>query len=309
MANTSETPPAFPSAVPAKPGMSKRWMLIVLALTFLFVLMPFLFWQATWFGRPLADDQIEKAVNDRDHPREIQHALSQIADRILAPDAATRATARPFYPDVVRVAQTGGDELRITAAWVMGQDDAVPEFHTELARLLADPNLMVRRNAALALICFGDDSGRSEIRATLEPYAMPSPQAGVLTERLKPGDAINAGTLVGRIAAGGTKNEFRSLVPGTIHAWLVPDGTTVAAAQPVLLVDPSSAEIWEVLRALYLIGSAADLPLVEPFAQPLPGVPPNIRQQAEITAQAIRARQSQAHGGSTAPAGASAHSP
>ena len=25
----------------------------ILALTFLFVLMPFLFWQATWFGRPL----------------------------------------------------------------------------------------------------------------------------------------------------------------------------------------------------------------------------------------------------------------
>src|SRR5262245_11803681 len=31
-------------APPAKPGMKRRWMLAVLALTFLFVLMPFLFW-------------------------------------------------------------------------------------------------------------------------------------------------------------------------------------------------------------------------------------------------------------------------
>src|SRR5262249_9193178 len=118
-----------PAAAPAKSGMKLRWMIAVLVLTFLFVLMPFLFWQATWFGKPLTTDDIRKALADREHPREIQHALSQIADRILATDEPTRASVREFYPDVMRIAETGTPELRLTAAWVMGQDNSVQGFH------------------------------------------------------------------------------------------------------------------------------------------------------------------------------------
>src|SRR5271167_96600 len=44
--------------------------------------MPFLFWNATWFGRPLTDAQISKALADRSHPREIQHVLTQLEARI-----------------------------------------------------------------------------------------------------------------------------------------------------------------------------------------------------------------------------------
>ena len=39
-----------------------RWTYGVIALALLFVLMPFLFWNATWFGRPLTDDQLAKAL-------------------------------------------------------------------------------------------------------------------------------------------------------------------------------------------------------------------------------------------------------
>ena len=123
-------------AAAAKPPMKRRWLLIILALTFLFVLMPFLFWQATWFGRPLDDAQLQRALADTEHPREIQHALSQVADRIMAPEAATRASARPFYPQVIQISKNGGDELRLTAAWVMGQDNSVAEFHTQLHELV-----------------------------------------------------------------------------------------------------------------------------------------------------------------------------
>jgi uncharacterized protein (UPF0147 family) len=119
-------PPTETSPPPAKPGMKKRWMLLILVLTFLFVLMPFIFWQSTWFGRPLNTAQLHQALADNEHPREIQHALSQIADRILAPDEKTRSSAREFYPAVAQVAETGSPELRLTAAWVMGQDNTVP---------------------------------------------------------------------------------------------------------------------------------------------------------------------------------------
>jgi len=276
---------------PAKPGLQRRWLFAILALTFLFVLMPFLFWQATWFGKPLNDAQLEKSLADRAHPREAQHALSQLADRILARDAFTRDSARRFYPQVVQIAQTGQDELRLTAAWVMGQDNSVPGFHQELLRLVQDPNPMVRRNAALALVRFGDVSGRAEIRAMLQPSSVTAPKAGALDERLKPGDVINPGTLLGRIDFGdGAREELRSQIPGAIERWLVADKAPVAAGEPVLLVNPSVDEIWESLRALYLIGEPQDLPAVEEFARGAAEVPANVRQQAELTATAIRSR-------------------
>ena len=40
--------------------MKRRWLYLILAMTFFFVLMPFLFWQATWFGRPLDDAQLRE---------------------------------------------------------------------------------------------------------------------------------------------------------------------------------------------------------------------------------------------------------
>jgi biotin carboxyl carrier protein len=282
------------AASPPKPGMKRRWMIAILALTFLFVLMPFLFWQGTWFGKPLSQDEVRQALADTQHPRETQHALSQIADRILAPDEQTRASARQFYPDVVQIAQTGSPELRLTAAWVMGQDNTVPEFHQELLRLLRDANPMVRRNAALGLVRFGDVSGREEIRLLLKPYSMDSPAAGNLMPRLDPGDAVNPGTLLARVQTGGQggeEMEIRSEVPGTVNRWLAQEGSAVAEGQPILLIDPSPAEVWEALRALYLVGEPEDLPAVEQFLRPGGSTPENIRQQAEVTAEAIRSRQ------------------
>jgi len=279
----------IPGSTP-KPGLKRRWLFVILALTFLFVLMPFLFWQATWFGKPLDNAQLAKSLDDRAHPREVQHALSQLADRILAPSPAVRDSARPFYPQVVQIAQTGQDELRLTAAWVMGQDNSVPGFHDELLRLLQDPNPMVRRNAALALVRFQDGSGLAEIRSMLRPSNVTAVETGTLDQRLKPGDAINPGTLVGHIDSGKTKNEMRSQIPGTIDRWLVSDKSAVAAGQPVLLVDPSSDEIWEALRALYLIGDAQDLPALDMIARGAGDVPLRVRQQAEVAASAIRAR-------------------
>jgi hypothetical protein len=279
-----------PNPAPAKPGLKRRWLFVILALTFLFVLMPFLFWQATWFGKPLDNAQLAKSLNDRANPREVQHALSQIADRILAPSPDVRDSARAFYPQVVQIAQTGQDELRLTAAWVMGQDSSGPGFHEELLALLQDRNPMVRRNAALALVRFHDASGIAEIRSMLSPSNVVAPQAGALDQRLKPGDAINPGTLVGHIDSGNTKNELRSQIPGTIDRWLVPDKSFVAPSQPVLLVDPSNDEIWEALRALYLIGDTSDLPVLDTIARGAGDVPLRVRQQAEIAASAIRSR-------------------
>jgi biotin carboxyl carrier protein len=264
-----------------------RWTYGVIALALLFVLMPFLFWNATWFGRPLNDDQLAKALGDRSHPRDIQHALAQIEMRMEAHDASVRR----WYPEIIALSADPVDEIRVTDAWLMGQDNTSPAFHDALARLLADSQPMVQRNAALSLVRFKDDSGRAQILAMLRPYQMPSPSGGVLRQRLKVGDVVNPGTMVGHIDVGDrARNEVRVVVPGTLSRWMVQDGTHVAQGQPIVSLDPSEAMVWEALRALYLIGRPEDLPDVERFARGVDGMSPQIAKQAQATSRAIRDR-------------------
>src|SRR5260370_19878316 len=127
----------------------------------------------------------------------------------------------------------------MTGGCVRGEDNSVSDFHQELLSLVQEPNPMVRRNAALALVRFGDAAGSAEIRSMLRPSSITAPVDGALDERLHPGDAINSGTLVRRIdTAGRSRAELRSQIPGTIDRWLVPDKPAATAAQPVLLVNP-----------------------------------------------------------------------
>ena len=176
-----------PSA-PPKPGMAKKWLVAILVLTFAFVLMPFLLWYMTTFTRPLNDADLASYFADALHPRRAQHALSQIADRIMSPNPGIRASAKIWYPEVIQFSEQGSDELRVTAAWVMGQDNQSPQFHAALAKQLADANPMVQRNAALSLVRFADPSGHALIAGMLTPYTVVAQRTGNLSIRLKPGD-------------------------------------------------------------------------------------------------------------------------
>ncbi len=68
------------SALPFAQGRRRTpWSLAVVAV--LFVVVPFLTWYWTWFGRSLSDKEIDEYLRE-DNPRHEQHALSQIAQRI-----------------------------------------------------------------------------------------------------------------------------------------------------------------------------------------------------------------------------------
>jgi biotin carboxyl carrier protein len=241
----------------------------------------------TTFSRPLTDAELGTYFTDAAHPRRAQHALSQVADRIMSPNAAVRESARIWYPEVIKSAAEDSAELRVTAAWVMGQDNQSPEFHAALLKQLTDANPMVRRNAALSLVRFADPSGQGVIAGMLAPYSIAAPRSGTLATRLNPGDVINPGTLVAHVAVSGENVEMRSDVPGTIAQWIVPDGAQVQAGQLILVVDPSPEMVWESLRALYLIGQKADAPAVARYARGIEGMPPQIQQQATLTAKEI----------------------
>lgn len=263
-----------------------RWTYVVLIVAVLFVSMPFMFWNATWFGRPLTEAQIARAFQDRKHAREIQHALTQIEQRIENKDPSVRQ----WYPQLVTLANDPLPEIRVTDAWVMGQDNSAPEFHAALLKMLADADPMVQRNAALSLVRFGDASGHAVILSMLAAFALSAPAPGVLRQRLKPGETVNPGTMVAHIDSSGESREVRANVPGTLVNWTVADKSSVAAGQTIVLLAPSQDMVWEALRALFLIGQPDDIPAIAPYARGAEGMPPQIQQQAKLTLQQIEAR-------------------
>lgn len=280
MSAASQSPPKSKVAVAAK------WTYAVLALALLFVLMPFLFWRATWFGRPLTDDQLAAALADASHPRDIQHGLSQVSDRMARGDSG----AKRFYPQILALAASPLPEIRTMDAWVMGGDNTSADFHHALLRMLSDPSPMVQRNAALGLVRFRDAGGHAIIVAILKPTALDSPGAGVLQARAKTGDALSPGTVAARIQSGSRKTDVQSQVAGRFGRWLVADGANVAAGQQIGSILPDDDSVWEALRALYLIGATEDLDVIPPYARAGGDWPPQIAQQAQLTMEAIRSR-------------------
>jgi biotin carboxyl carrier protein len=276
-----------PESTSGLPPTRRRatWPLIILAA--LFIIVPFLTWYLTWFGRDLSDEEIAKYLADEKNPRHIQHALSQIEARIEKRDP----NVRKFYPQIVIVSKSPTGEIRKTAAWVMGQDNSSPEFHQALVGLIDDAEPLVRRNAAVQLVRFADASGRPELRAMLQPYDVHSPMAGTIVSLLNTGSKVKAGGLLARIRdLSGTVQEFRSPLDGTISRLVVREGEPLAAERTVLWLTPDRATVNDALRALAYVGTKEDLPLVESFAQGTATNDAEIKQQAVVTEKAIESR-------------------
>src|SRR5438132_10788527 len=213
------------------------------------VLITFLFWYSTWFGGPLPDREMARYLADTSVPHRTQHALAQVAAQIARGDPS----ARRWYPQVIRLAGGKEPQLRLMAAWVMGQDNTSQEFHKALLPLAADPEQMVRGNAALALVRFGDAAGEDQLKLLLRPYALLAPQAGSLTFRLKEHDAVRSGSIVARIRDGDAQPvEVRSPLAGQLERFMAQDGAKVAAGDEIAVLLPGQEQVWEALRALYL---------------------------------------------------------
>lgn len=284
----NEASQAGHAAAPARRRMSARNRVLFFVTAWLIVLMPFLFWWNTWFGRQLSDKQLTEYVNDEKHPRHIQHALVQLGERIARGD---KAVAR-WYPDLLRLAAHPVEEVRNTDAWVMGQDTRAPGFHEALLKMLNDSSPMVRGNAALSLVRFGDAAGRPQIVALLQPATIVAPTAGRIIDAAKLGTSIHQNGIVAKLRDGQGIVELRSPASGRIRAISVAAGSSVKAGAEIATVDPSSDQIWEALRALYLIGQPEDLPAIRIYERDLPEIPDRVREQAALTERSIVERAS-----------------
>jgi len=268
--------------------MSTRQRLLFFLVAWLIVLMPFLFWWNTWFGRTLSDKDLNTYLHDETKPRHIQHALVQLGERMSRHDA----TATQWYPEVVRLSAHPVEEVRNTDAWVMGQDTSGPGFHEALSKMLQDSSTMVRGNAALSLVRFGDATGRPQILALLQPATVTAPQAGKLIDASTVGTSIHEGGLIAKLEQGEKSIDVRSPIAGRIHSLSAEVGQTVDAGSVIATVDPGTDQVWEAMRGLYLVGQLDDLPIVLRYERELPDIPDHVRQQAMETEKAIRARAS-----------------
>ncbi len=271
----------------SQPHVSRRRSPLLLAVTAaLFVLMPLLVWHQTWFGTQLSDRQIDEYLAAK-RERRIQHALSQISDRILRGDPS----ARRCHPGVAALARHPAAAIRITASWVMGQDNTSSLFHDAFLGLLNDSDVMVRRNAALSLVRFQNSSGRAELIRMLRPYVFRASAAGRVSIQAGSGQNVGSGTLVARITPDhGQDIEVRSSFAGRVEAVLARHGSQVEAGDALVTVEPVPEQVWEALRALYLVGRDEDLPEVTRYER-IGDTPSELtRQQARLTARAIRAR-------------------
>ena len=276
--------PEMTLVVPASNRLRASGPILILAI--LFVVGSFLAWYFTWFGRGLSDSDISQYLVDEKHPRHVQHALLQIQQRIEKGDQ----NAKQWYPQILRLSGNAETEFRLTVAWLMGFDNKSEEFHQALLKLVNDPEPIVRRNAALALVRFNDPTGRPELLAMLSPHELRATTDGTVESTLKEGSQLARGTLIGRITQDQETVEVRSPLPGKVERLVAPSGSRVAAGTVLLTINSDEGSVWEALRGLALVGNASDLSAVERYAHDVEPVSGRIKEQAALTAKSIRSR-------------------
>ncbi len=137
-------------------------------------------------------------------------------------------------------------------------------------------------------------SGRDELRAILQPYALASPWGGVVESSLKEQSPVARGTLL--VGCGKPTTLMKKSVRlflGDSNESLCQSGSTIAAGDTLLTLTSDEESIWEALRGLSLIGDNDDLPAIEQYergAAPGPARSDRIKEQAALTAKAIKSR-------------------
>jgi len=256
----------------------------ILFLAILFVAATFLAWYFSWFGRELSDADISKYLADEKNPRHVQHALLQIQQRMERGDTS----AKNWYPQVVTLSGNPETEFRLTVAWLMGFDNKSQEFHDALLKLLRDQEPIVRRNAALALVRFEDSSGREELVSMLKPYVLKAPVEGVVASSMQEGSTVGRRTPLARIEQpDGKIAELRSPLPGRVNKIFKSNGSQVSRDEDLISLNSDEETVWEALRALAIVGTAEDLPVIQTYTESSSG---RIKEQAQLTAKAINHR-------------------
>jgi hypothetical protein len=268
-----------------------RWaalksQLILVAILLICTVLPSMFWHDVWFGRVLDDQELSEYLADNESPRRIQHALVQLGERMEQGEELSNT----WYQRILELSKHGQVEIRTLSAWIMGKGTDQPVFRQKLLQMLGDPHPLVRRNAALSLVRFGDSSGRSELQAMLGSFVVESPFEGKLSFLVEEKDWADSGSRIARVTTEAGVEDVVAPVSGQVESRLASDESQVKSGARLLVLLPDPEHVWESLRALYLVGTLEDLALVESFRERTE-YGETLQRQIELTREAILERE------------------
>ncbi len=246
-----------------------------------------MFWHDVWFGRVLDDQELSEYLADNESPRKIQHALVQLGERMEQGEELSNT----WYQRILELSKHGQVEIRTLSAWIMGKGTDQPVFRQKLLQMLGDPHPLIRRNAALSLVRFGDSSGRSELQAMLGSFVVESPFEGKLSFQVEEKDWADSGSGIARVTTEAGVEDVVAPVSGQVESRLVSDESQVKSGARLLVLLPDPEHMWESLRAFYLVGTLEDLPLVESLRERTE-YGETLQRQIELTREAILKRES-----------------
>jgi pyruvate/2-oxoglutarate dehydrogenase complex dihydrolipoamide acyltransferase (E2) component len=96
--------------------------------------------------------------------------------------------------------------------------------------------------------------------------------------------------VIAKLQANGETLEIRSPIAGRLRTLSAVTGKAVAVGDEIAVISPDNEQLWEALRALYLIGKMEELAAIAPYERELADIPDHIRRQAVETERAIRER-------------------
>ena len=124
----------------------------------------------------------------------------------------------------------------------------------------------------------------------LKPFVLKAPADGVVASSMHEGSTVGRRTPLARIEQSDrTVVEIRSPLPGRVNKILKPNGSQVARDEDLLSLNSDEGTVWEALRALAIVGTTEDLPLVQSYEESASG---RVKEQADLTAKAISNRSS-----------------
>ena len=270
--------------LPTPKKSSPAWILFPVIIAF--ILIPFFFWQGTWFGKRIENDaQLESMlIEARDAQpgedgrvpgqilRHAQHALEELTKR-LDPMVNRRTDPREtgdiekFYPLVLELSTHHEPVLRRTVAWLMQFDRKATVFDEALRAMLTDSDCLVRRNAALGLCRRKDTTALPVIRKMLEPYQVLAELAGKVSAFLPVGDPVQQDMELARIRPEGAPRStiVRAPYGSEILRLLVAPDSHVDVGTPLVELKANSEQIRNAIVALGLLGEEEDQARIKAF--------------------------------------------
>jgi hypothetical protein len=83
--------------------------------------------------------------------------------------------------------------------------------------------------------------------------------------------------------------ELRSPLPGRVNTIFRPNGSQITRDEDLLSLNSDEESVWEALRALAIVGTKEDLPLIETYASST-DASARVKEQANLTAKSIISR-------------------